>query len=188
MANVLSAAEDVCNAALVHLGYKLRVGSMFDGSEQSKVFLDIYGQTRDQLLRQSMWGFAEFDAPAVIAAGTPPFNWAFQYDYPSDCIQVRNLINPNGDPNNPTPSLWKVATLTVAGSETKVVLSQVPNATIIYTRQITNPLIWDTGFTQALIVDLALAVDLALVQSPDLLKLLAPVAEAETVLAASMVG
>jgi hypothetical protein len=51
--------EDAVNAALAAIGYTLRVNSLVDGTRAANLALQIYGQTRDELMRQSDWGFAE---------------------------------------------------------------------------------------------------------------------------------
>lgn len=132
---VTSAANpaDIVNLALGRIGYRLRVGSLLDGSEAASRALDIFGQTRDELLRDGNWGFAEGNAlltqlkaapsggyiPPVFWDTTyPPLPWQYSYAYPDDCLKVRAvkvaplfLFNPD-----PTPSLWDIANDTVTSA------------------------------------------------------------------------
>lgn len=116
---------DLVNVALRRIGYQLRVADLFDGSEAANQALDIYGQTRDEMLRQKDWGFAERNTPLTVlktapsayipptvwTADYPPLPWKYEYAYPDDCLKVRAIkVSPLFlfDPA-PTPSLFRVA-------------------------------------------------------------------------------
>ena len=90
----IQSPEDLLNNTLVRLGFKLRIGSIWEGSEQAKKALDIYVQTRDTLLRDGDWPFAERDVqptllkaappngyvpPTVWSSAYPPLPWANEY-------------------------------------------------------------------------------------------------------------
>src|SRR5687768_489967 len=102
----ISTVSDVANLALKRIGYALRVGSLYEGSKAANHFLDIYGQTRDELLRQNDWHFAERNVAATVLktapaggyfdtawdpATNPPVPWGYSYTYPTDCLKVRAL-------------------------------------------------------------------------------------------------
>jgi hypothetical protein len=151
MANVFTSPADPVNAALRRIGYKLRVGNLYDGSAASNQVLDIYGQTRDQLLRSGNWGFAQRTINGVITTGaTTP--WLYAYTYPTDCLRVRALFPLGYDTNNPVRARYLVAS---SGVSTKYILTNLASAVIVYTAQITflNP--WDNLFTEAFILALA---------------------------------
>ena len=98
---------DVVNQALQRIGNPLRVGSLFDGSVPAKRALEVFGQTRDELLRGFGWGFAERNAALTLLkwapqggyvppnlwtpASNPPLPWQFEYAYPADCLRIRCL-------------------------------------------------------------------------------------------------
>jgi hypothetical protein len=111
--------EDAVNAALAHIGYTLRVNSLVDGTHAAAIALTIYGQTRDEILRDGDWGFAERSvaatllkaAPASYVPGITPWdpanypilNARFEYAYPDDCLKLRSVkpvpvFVPNFDP------------------------------------------------------------------------------------------
>ena len=71
---------DVVNASLVQIGWKNQVGDLLDGSAASQASLAIYGQTRDDLLRSSSWGFAQVTANLTLLKQPPPggISQAFQ--------------------------------------------------------------------------------------------------------------
>lgn len=126
---------DIINIALRRMGYKLRVGSLLDGSEAASQALDIYAQTRDELLRAGEWGFAERNVSLTVLKAAPaggyfpptfwsntypPIPWGYEYAYPDDCLKVRAL-KPAPlflfDPD-PQPNLYAIANDdVVSGSE-----------------------------------------------------------------------
>src|SRR5689334_1421388 len=106
MSNLLTNPGALVNAALDRVGYKKRIGSLYDGSEAAVKALDIFGQCRDDLLRTFEWGFAERDTsltllktapvggytalqPWTSANPIPP--WIYEYAYPTDMIKLRSL-------------------------------------------------------------------------------------------------
>lgn len=173
MSLVLTSPEDVINDALVRIGRKQRIGSIQEGSESAKVALDIYGQTRDEMLRDGDWGFVErnITIAATKQAPTggyatqdwdpstnPPIPWWFQYTYPSDCLKVRSIkVQPIFLPNfDPQPIAFKIANDNGYSPARKVILCNVgPSALMVYAAQIIDPSTWEASFTEALCAALA---------------------------------
>jgi len=140
---------DVLNLALVRIGYKNRVANLYDGSEAAQTALDIYAQTRDELLRQDDWDFAErIAAAAVLASPAVPAIWTAQYTYPEDCIRVRDLYGAAylADSNNPIPTRWTIGDVATG----KVIWANITGATLVYTSRVTDPAQWDADFVEAM--------------------------------------
>lgn len=169
----LQSPADVVNAALTRIGYRLRVSNLFDGSDAAKKALDIYGQTRDELLRQNDWGFAERNVAMTLlksapvsgyvppngwaGATNPPIPWAFEYAYPDDCLKVR-AVKPTPifiPPYDPAPYVYSVANDNYYSPARKVLLCNVVDAMLVYTGQVTNPSTWEADFTEAISAALA---------------------------------
>lgn len=166
----VSSPADVLNISLRRMGYRLRVGSLYEGSYAAKQALDLYAQTRDELLRQNDWGFAERNVtmtllkqapPAYIPPTTwsdayPPLPWLFEYVYPLDCLKVRSvkavpLFIPNFDPQT---QVFSVDNDNSLSPPAKVILCNVPNAVLVYTGQVTDPTAWESDFVEALAASL----------------------------------
>lgn len=167
MVNVISSPEDICNAALVRIGWRgPRIGSLYDGSMVAKTVLDIYGQTRDELLRQNDFDFAERSVALTLLKQAPqggyyppnnvwnnsfpPPPWAFEYAYPTDALKVRAVKR---EPTfltdyDPQPFVFSVANDQALTPPAKVILCNVPSAILIYTGQVTDPLDWEADFTE----------------------------------------
>lgn len=153
---------DVVNIALGRIGYQKRIGSLLDGSTAAQAALNCYAQTRDELLRQNDWYFAQETANLTLLKSAPPNYvlpwtnaypqppWKFEYEYPDDCLKVRNvkvapifLVDPAPQPNN-----WREAHDSALNK--KVILTNVQNALIVYTQRVTNPARWEADFVEAL--------------------------------------
>lgn len=149
MTAVITDAAGVCNLALAKIGYKLRIGSLYDGTLAAKKLLDVYGITRDAVLRAGDWNFAQKTATLVPSAAAAPYPWTNSYTYPADCLRVRSIYDPTAivDLNNPLPSLWQVADDPVVG---RLILTRAPFSTAVYTVQETDPSEWDPMFLDAL--------------------------------------
>lgn len=168
--------EQVCNAALAHIGFPLRIADVYDGSDRSKIVLDIYGQTRDETLRANDWDFAARtvaltllkSAPTIPGgygyfppvtwnpAVNPPLPWLFEYQFPVDCIKVRcvkpqPMFVPNFDPQ---PHTFTIVNDNSISPPARVILTDVQAALLVYTAQIIDMTTWDVGFADALIAAL----------------------------------
>lgn len=158
---------DVLNLALRRIGYKLHVASLFDGSFAAQQTLDIYAQTRDALLRDGEWAFAQRNIQMTLlksapaggyipgvtpwTAAYPPLPWLFEYRRPSDCLKVRAvkptpLLVPNFDPQN---HVFTVANDHSIETNAQVILCNVPDAMLVYTGQVTDPTAWEPDFVEA---------------------------------------
>lgn len=185
MVAVVNSVADVVNLALVRLGSKNRIGSIWDGSLEAKVALDCYSQTRDAVLRDGDWGFAErsisltllksapasYVPPNVWSNAYPPLPWNFEYAYNDDFIKVR-AIKPAPifvQDFDPKPVVFRIANDDTFTPSQKVILCNVPNAICIYTAQVTDPTVWEPLFIETLAAALARRMAVGL-SGPDMAK------------------
>jgi hypothetical protein len=199
----ISSPADVVNESYRAMGVKLSVGDLYEGSPQARAALEIYGQTRDEVLRAGEWSFAYGDALLTLLKGPAPnggYNpnqawstlyplppWIYEYAYPSDCIELRDIIKqpkslPVLDPkpvvyrvnNDPVPVVTPGNPPTVSGPPQRVILTNAASPVAIYTRRVTNLLLWPPDFTGTLITALAakLATSPVLAANPDVAKML----------------
>lgn len=191
-----STAADVANLALTKLGYRLKVGSLLDGSDHANAILQVYGQTRDDVLRKFDYGFAQRSAvlerlkytppgayfPPVEwdPATMPPIGFGYEYAYPEDAIKIRLVRQQPNFVFNPAPlpSDWTEANDPSYTPVKRVILCNFPDAIAVYTGRVTDPEAWDIAFTEALAAALAERAGPALV-SMDAAKAMAPDAQAK---------
>lgn len=170
MALVLTSPSDYVNAALGRIGYQKRIGNIYEGSRAAAASLDIYGQTRDELLRKFEWGFAERNLTLTLLKtapvggyGTtawsttyPILPWIYEYGYPDDCLKIRSLrttpaIIPQYDPSA-VP--FRIANDNAYSPAKKVILTNLESAIAVYTGQVTDMTTWEPDFAEALIAEL----------------------------------
>ncbi len=164
------AAIDIVNQALAEAGAPRMIGDFYEGSPASILAVQIYAQTRDDLLRSKDWPFAKKTTTLTLlkTAGVPPVDfwdstqpippWRFEYTYPDDCVILRAL-RPDplgfqgGDSYEPGPIRWTLATDPTQSQ--KVILTNLEFALGIYTAKITDPNQWEPLFSSALVDELA---------------------------------
>lgn len=171
MAASLNSVEDVVNAALVRIGFRDRIGSIWEGSEASKAAIDIYAQTRDAVLRSQAWGFAERDLALTLLKTAPPGGYGitawssaypilpfiYEYSYPSDCLDVRSLRStpPFMPVFDPVPNTFRIANDNSLAPPARVILTNLKSAICVYTAQVTDMTTWEPMFGESLIAALA---------------------------------
>lgn len=173
MALALSSPADILNLTLTRIGYKGdRVGNLYEGSMAAKLALDIYAQTRDEMLRDGDWGFAERNVNLTLLKqarprgyfppnpwdGTqnPPPPWLYEYAYPDDCLKVRSI---KSVPLfvmvfDPQPVVFAVENDKYYTPSRKVILCNIADAQLVYTGQVTDPQLWEADFVEAFSAEL----------------------------------
>jgi hypothetical protein len=198
------AVEDILNMALRRIGNEIPIGYIYEGSRASRAGLEIYGQTRDALLRSFTWGFARRDAALMLlktapvggygatpwTSASPPPPWIFEYAYPTDCLVIRSvrespLFIPSFDPK---PNLFNVANDDSIQPAVKVILTNVENALVVYTGQVTDMTTWEPLFVESLVDALGRRFAQALSTDPNLLKIDAAEERTSVEIAASVRG
>lgn len=174
-----SSVEQLCNQALAKIGYPRRIGNIYEGSLAARAALDLFGQTRDFLIGSGDWEFSRrANIPLTLIKGPPPLGgygpwapwtpayppppWRYEYAYPSDCINFAAIVPP---PTlypilDPRPALWRIDddAFDASGAPVasyKAIMAQMPSAMGVYWGRVTNPSLWDSGFTEAFVDALA---------------------------------
>lgn len=171
MASSVRSPEDVVNLALVRIGYKTRIGSLYEGSTASKAALSIYAQTRDEILRSFDWSFAERNTPMTVIKTAPkggyvpptiwstlypPVPWRYEIEYPADCLKVRAVKNVPlfVTDLDPQPYQFSIDNDNSLAPPRKVILCNVSPGIIVYTGQVTDPANWEPDFAEELAASL----------------------------------
>lgn len=152
MAASVNSPADIINLALAVLGVPGRVGNLYDGSAAAKKALDVYAQTRDEVLRAKDWPFA-LRQVAGVASASVVSGWAFTWTFPADCLRVRSVAPqvipaPNYDPQ---PVLWSLFNDKTQNPPTRVITSQITPVTINYVGQVTDMTTWEPLFVDAVV-------------------------------------
>lgn len=174
MAIGAASVEEVVNEALARIGSDHAIGNIREASREAQVALRVYAQTRDDILQERDWGFAERNTPLTLLktapvggyvpprvwtpASDPIPNWIYEYAYPADCIKIRSLrrTSPFPIPNFvPKPNVYRIANDTAYSPAQKVILCNLSGALLVYTGQVVDPTTWEPLFTETVIAALA---------------------------------
>jgi hypothetical protein len=166
----MNSIEAVCNAALDQIGYKRHIGSIYDGTPGARIALDVWGQTRDEVLSAVKPYWARKDAVLTVKRQAPadfyqsvnwsniypPFPYLFSYSFPTDCLvplQVKPRPFIAAAPWRPRYIAFREATDAVDGAT--VILTNQASAALVYIAQILDPSTWHDEFTALIVQSLA---------------------------------
>lgn len=174
----MAAPEDLLNQALLQIGWQGRlIADIYEGSRQARAGLEIYGQTRDEVLAERDWPFALRAATLAASGQTPPSPWSSEFTYPSDCLRIRNIrpgpLVPTGTAVrefDPLPVLWRPWNDNRPTTPVRAILCDLTIAVLIYTGRVINPATWEPEYTRTLIDRLAMKLAFKLAGNENLVK------------------
>jgi hypothetical protein len=123
----------------------------FDGTPLGLAAGAAYGGVVQTIGKSWGWDFERSIATLVPSGGTPPMWWSAEYLYPTNGIEIRQVVLPTmTDPNNAVPVRWTVGNSTVAGITSRIIWCNISGALAVITS--TPPEgAWDAGFTEQVI-------------------------------------
>lgn len=133
---------NICNEALARCAITTFISSPSDATKQAQVCNVFYYNTREKMLKAHDWNFASARV-ALSDLGDPPTNWIYKYAYPTDCVKVRNIIV-EGD--RMPAAAYRYPFQIAEDNGVKVILCDVENAEIEYTKRITDVSLYTTEF------------------------------------------
>lgn len=102
---------NICNMALSHLGNFGTVSNIDTPSNDKEITFSIwYDICRQSLLKMVMPNFAISRNIVAQLSETPPFGYAFYYEYPNNCLKVLGIGNARDKQNNYAVEENKIAT------------------------------------------------------------------------------
>jgi len=150
---------DICNLALLRLGTRSSISSLSENSTEAMTCALLFPVVRDGLLARHHWGFAS-RRTALADLGLPPDPWAFRYAYPTDCLQARSIHQPVA--GAPLIPFAISGDQDGAGNPIQVILTDQPQAELVYTARIASAALFDATFVEALSWTLAAELGVAL--------------------------
>ncbi len=146
------------NRALAETGTRSRL-SVIDGSTTEGLYLGLlYPMLRDMMLRQGDydWAMTQQGTVPVVIAG---ISWPFGYEYPADCVRIRQAVPLISSTDDPRPAEWNI----FFNNFGRIVVSKAELVSFIFTTNVCPEDIWDSQFTDAFIRLLSSALQMALV-------------------------
>lgn len=167
----MTTATDIVNRAIALMGDNQQavtgVAPNFDTSAAGKAAAVLYDGVVKTIARQHGWDFARQSVTLSASGNTPPVEWANEYLYPANGVQVWQLVPPTlADPNNPLPVTWAVGTAVVGSSVKRVIWSNLSLATARFNGNPADPSVWDPLFTEGVVRLLASEMAMAVAGKP----------------------
>lgn len=158
----MASVVDICNMALSHIGADAIVSAIDppDGSVEAGHCARFYPQARAELLESFPWSFAR--TRAVLAEVTNPSElWAYAYALPSDMLTAKRVLNSftlidlGFLPTTGWATPSELAFINERGSadfdvEGSVLLTNEPDAVLLYVRDVTDTPKFTPSFRTAL--------------------------------------
>ena len=153
----MASEVDIANLALAHLAEDPAITALSPtpaGGAHAKKAKLFYAIARNALLEMHDWHFAtgravlaELDLDEIQAGGELPEGWGYGYTLPADCLRPRRVLIP-GETDDTAGQNFTVETLEDGN---KVLFTNVEDAVLLYTKNITDP----TKFSPLYIVALS---------------------------------
>jgi hypothetical protein len=148
---------DLTNRSLAQIGTRSQITSMTDGSQEALYANILYAPLRDFLLREGDYEFASTPIlPVVVPTPLPP--WLYGYQYPADCVRVKQLIPVDYNLLDPVPVEFNIANSAAA----RAIVTKTQVAFLVYTSNSVIETLWDSMFTESFVRMLAAALAFAL--------------------------
>jgi hypothetical protein len=166
----------ICNLALDAAMCRSSISAIGEASAEGQACARHYEPALEAVLRGVHWNFARKQVTlSLLKDGTVtpsqnvPQPWLYEYAYPSDCLLARAMLpqmnNPQGMPvaggwQPPQPQMPVARFLVaqdndVSGNPVQVMLTNVPQAQLIYTCLVSNTNLFDAMFVELLVLYLA---------------------------------
>jgi len=161
----MTSQVEIYNMALGNIGISETVASLEERSKAQQTCSRYWEIARDTALAQFPWRFAtKFATLALI--GTPPRGWAYQYQYPNDCLKALGLNDERLAYTDWCRDSWSnwadlgrlVDWRTAYGDEGQVLLANQEGAELAYVVRVTDTGRYPPLFVQALAWQLSMLI------------------------------
>lgn len=178
---------DLVNRAIDECGFdEYDVGDLEEGTPAAGAALRIYDSTMRQLFSAAHWNFARKQEALVMIGDVQgilhpytgvPAPWSYMYEWPTDCVHARFVPYNNTYRAAPAPFLVTSAPIPnplesqwdqIEGhdpEQTRVIVTNQPDSSLVYTGLMMYPDAWDPLFEQAFVALLAARLAMPLIKN-----------------------
>jgi len=160
-------SASITNRAAAQIGAQATVTgavpNLTGGGAVSGYANTLYQGVVEMLLRDADWEFSRTTAPLAVTGNVPLEPWQFEYEYPTDCLKIRQITPATLSTLDPQPVQWSVA----ERASGKVIGCNIINAQIVYTTNAAAENEWDPMFQETVVRMLASELSMAGVGRPD---------------------
>ena len=152
----MASVVQICNMALSHIGSDARVASISppDGSVEAGHCATFYDIARTEMLEPGNWAFS-LKRAALAQVTNPSTVWAYAYAKPADCQRALRILRPSIAVTVFTQDLRvephtddrDTAPFDIEG---EVILTNEPDAKLVYVQDVTDSTKFPASFTSAL--------------------------------------
>lgn len=142
----------ICNKALGRCGISEKISLITDNNPEADECEKAYDTVLDRALGKFDWGFARRTFDLVPQTGTPPKPWAYQYVYPTDVVRALRIDDKRHTRQSQARIPFKTRT---NSSGVRLLLTNMPDADLIYTHREVNVAIYPAHFVDFMAVYLA---------------------------------
>lgn len=146
--------ESVCNQALDLIGYKRHIGHILEGSLAARIAIDIWAESRDEVLTALPWNFARAYEAMTLTGQVAHPPWRFEYIYPGSSVKLL-MVKPSGNTLDPQPVRWAENFDVRVTAPGRTVLTNINQAIAVYTARVLDPNGWPAEYTEMIIRILA---------------------------------
>lgn len=146
----MASVINICNIALARIGNSRTINSITERTKEAYTCNLFYEAMRDAVLADNDWNFA-MSRVVLADLGDPAPGWLFRYQYPTDCARISAIL-----PKwfSGTPGALRDKPIFEVGSNedgtARVIHTNESQATLLYVRNITDPMMFDALFADAL--------------------------------------
>ena len=133
----------IANFALSKTGNDSTIESLTEDSSEAKQCNLWIDHARKQALASFNWSFARVTETLAAHGDDPTVLWAYRYIYPVTCVKARFIENPAGKAADPVPFVVEQS-----DNGTKSILTDITEAELIYTKDITDPSLYTEYFIE----------------------------------------
>jgi hypothetical protein len=131
--------------ALALLGARSNIESFSEDSDEARKIGLFYDLARRETLSHLDWSFARRTKALAVHADSPTGHFSYRYKLPADFAAVRRILNPLGvDADNPAYEIQ------LASDQSLTLLTDVGQAELVYTGDITEVTLMSPSFISAL--------------------------------------
>lgn len=170
----------ICNLALSRIGIDQGIANLdTEQSKAARLCRSLYPQLLDELLEDYGWTFASQAVKLATPVGDPPIGWGYQYSVPSDCLSPIRVCDYSGARSFNRWSLEGSALaypevpfrlMQSASAGHRVLVTDLPEAYLIYTARIENTAEMSALFVSLLAWRLAVELAMPMAVEPGLLQ------------------
>ncbi len=147
----MASVVEICNMAIRALGSGKTIASLVEKSEEARACNSFFDSSRDKVLVESDWPFARNYATLGLVASSPNGDWAYAYQYPSDCLMALKIVGPVRTPARNQEIPFERGNL----SGSQAIFTDQVDAILKYTQRVTNTGLYPADFLKALYLYLA---------------------------------